>query len=135
VATQLATDIHFTRSEAVARNLPLRLSLHSGPNASCYVVQTGLPAQCSCLSSENGTATCTGDAKPIKTVMLPADQKVSLQANVSSLLFDPLHGTATPAGTLRVLGAGDRAIHHVVNLMGRVRTCTPSGSVPAYRNC
>ena len=54
------------------------------------------------------------------------------------MLFDPLHGTSTPAGTLKITGASGRAVQHVVNVMGRVRTCSPQGAAPAlagYRVC
>ena len=40
----------------------------------------------------------------------------------ASMRFDPVRGTATPAGTLRIVGAEGRAIHHVVSAMGRVRS-------------
>jgi type IV fimbrial biogenesis protein FimT len=132
-ATQLATDIQYTRSEAVARNQPVRLSVYSSPEASCYVIHTGLSAQCECGAA--GPATCSGDAQQIKTVVLAAAQRVSLQANVGSVLFDPLHGTSTPTGTLRVLGAQGRAVHHVINVMGRVRSCSPMNTTPGYRAC
>jgi type IV fimbrial biogenesis protein FimT len=132
-ATQLATDIQFVRSEAVARNQPVRLSFHASAEASCYVIHTGLSAQCTCPAA--GPAQCSGDAEQIKTVTLPAAQRVSVQANVASVLFDPLHGTSTPTGTLRVLGPQGRAVHHVVNVMGRVRSCSPLNSVPGYRAC
>jgi type IV fimbrial biogenesis protein FimT len=61
-----------------------------------------------------------------------------VQANVASILFDPLHGTSTPTGTLRVVADSGRAVHHVVNIMGRVRTCSPAGAAPVvagYRVC
>ncbi len=132
-ATQLATDIHYVRSEAVARNQPVRLSIHSNPDTSCYVIHTGLSAQCGCAAA--GPAVCTGGAEQIKTVVLAAAQRVSLQANVGSVLFDPLHGTSTPTGTLRVLGSQGRAVHHVINVMGRVRSCSPSNTMPGYRAC
>ena len=132
-ATQLATDIHHVRSEAVARNQPVRLSFYSNAQSSCYVVHTGLSAQCSCTGA--GPAQCSGDAEQIKTVVLPADQRVGVQANVASVLFDPLHGTSTPTGTLRVLGTQGRAVHHVINVMGRVRSCSPMNSMPGYRAC
>ncbi len=133
VASQLATDIHFVRSEAVARNQPVRLSFHSSADASCWVIHTGLSALCTCPTA--GPAQCSGDAEQIKTVSLPATQRVSVQANVGSLLFDPLHGTSTPTGTVRVLGSQGRAVHHVVNVMGRVRSCSPQSTLPAYRAC
>lgn len=132
-ATQLASDIQFVRTEAVARNEPVRLSFHATAAGSCYVIHTGNADQCACAAT--GPALCSGDARQIKTATLAAADRVALQANVGSLLFDPLHGTSTPTGTLRVLGANDRAIHHVVNVMGRVRSCSPQALVPGYRAC
>jgi type IV fimbrial biogenesis protein FimT len=132
-ATQLATDIQFVRTEAVARNLPVRLSFHATAEGSCYVVHTGNADQCDCDAP--GPATCTGDARQIKTVALTAADRVSLQTNVASVLFDPLHGTSTPTGTLRLVGRQGRAVHHVVNVMGRVRSCSPQGAMPGYRAC
>ena len=58
-----------------------------------------------------------------------------VQANVASILFDPVHGTSTPAGTVRVIGSTGRELRHVVNVMGRVRTCSPQGGVSGYRAC
>jgi type IV fimbrial biogenesis protein FimT len=132
-ATQLATDIQFIRTEAVARNEALRLSFHATSGGSCYVVHTGNADQCSC--SAPGPAQCSGAAREVKTVTIAAAERVTLQANAASVLFDPLHGTSTPTGTLRVIGASGRAIHHVINVMGRVRSCSPQAAVPGYRAC
>ncbi len=132
-ATQLASDIRFTRTEAVARNEALRLSLRPLAGGSCYVVHTGAADACTCPTV--GAATCTGDAQALRTVLLPGAARVTLQANMGSMLFDPVHGTSTPTGTLRLTGAGERAIHHIVNVMGRVRSCSPAGAVPGYRAC
>jgi len=132
-ATLFATDIQFVRTEAVARNTPVRLSFHATTEGSCYVVHTGNAAQCDC--SAPGPAQCTGDAVQIKTVRVPAGDHVSLQSNAVSMLADPLHGTVTPTGTVRVMGANGRAVHHIVNVMGRVRSCSPLGAMPGYRTC
>ena len=132
-ATQLATDVQFVRSEAVARNTPVRISFHATADGSCYVVHTGSVSQCDCVAA--GPAQCTGDARQIKTVRVAAADHVSLQPNVSSLLVDPLHGTVSPTATLRVIGTNSRAVHHVVNVMGRVRSCSPLAAVPGYRAC
>ena len=132
-ATQLATDIQFVRSEAVARNRAVRLSFHSAADSAGYVIHTGGAAQCACAAT--GPAVCEAGAEEIKTVHLPAAEKVGLQANVGSVLFDPLHGTSTPTGTLRVIGTQGREVRHVINIMGRVRSCTPLGAVPGYRTC
>jgi type IV fimbrial biogenesis protein FimT len=132
-ATTLATDIQFTRTEAVARNQALRLSLHAMADGSCYVIHSGAAAQCTCNAA--GPALCINGAQEIRTVILPTTDRVSLLANVSSVLFDPLHGTSTPTGTLRVVGADARAVHHIVNIMGRVRSCSPLAAMPSYRAC
>ena len=56
-------------------------------------------------------------------------------AITASVLFDPLHGTSTPSATFRILGRQGKAIHQVINVMGRVRSCTPTGGVAGYPNC
>ncbi len=132
VAAQLATDLQSVRTAAVARNEPVRLSFHADAAGSCYVIHTGAKAQCSCAGP--APAACVGGAEQIKTVWLPASQQVAVQASASSILFDPLHGTSTPTGTARVTGTPG-AIHHVVNIMGRVRSCSPEGALPGYRPC
>jgi type IV fimbrial biogenesis protein FimT len=136
-ATNLHADLQFVRQEAVLRNQPVRLSFYNADNGnSCYVAHTGNHADCSC--DTNGTANCAAPVQAIKTVAFSGADKVAVQANVSSILFDPLHGTSTPTGTLKVVAKSGRAVHHVVNVMGRVRSCSPqsnSTSVPGYRAC
>ena len=136
LAAQVVTDVQFVRSASVWRNEPLRLSFYSAAWGSCYVVHSGARNQCSC-AADTTAAVCTGDAVQLKTVSVPTSTGLSVQANVASILFDPLHGTSTPTGTLRVVSATAGSIHHIVNVLGRVRTCTPSGSpaLPGYRTC
>jgi type IV fimbrial biogenesis protein FimT len=131
-ANELAGDIQFVRTEAVARNRPVRLSLHGGAAPSCWIVHTGAAAQCSCAAQ--GPAICIGGAVQIKTVNLPATDRVGLASNVASMLFDPLHGTATPTGTLRVTDANGSEVRHIVNVMGRARSCSPNGVI-GWRAC
>lgn len=133
VAAQLATDIQFVRSDSVARNAPVRIGIQQLAGGSCYVIHTGAAAQCSCVAS--GPAQCSGGAREIKTVLLPARDGVALQASSASLLFDPLHGTVSPTATLRVVGRQGRAIHHVINLMGRARSCSPQAAVAGLPAC
>ena len=136
LAAQLATDVQFVRSASIWRNEPLRLSFYSSTWGSCYVVHSGARHQCSCAAN-TPAATCTADAVQLKTVSVPASTGLSVQANVASILFDPLHGTSTPTGTLRAMSVTAGSIHHIVNVLGRVRTCTPIGSpvLPSYRTC
>lgn len=132
-ATQFATDVHHARIESVARNQPVRLTLQQSAQGSCYVVHTGPAAQCTCTGSV--PAVCSGDAREIHTVALPVASGITLVANASSVLFDPLHGTSTPSATFRVLGRHGQAVHHVINVMGRLRSCAPAGGVAGYPNC
>jgi type IV fimbrial biogenesis protein FimT len=135
-ASQLASDLQFVRVSAVARNQRLRFSLYSLPTdaaGSCYVIHTGAADACRCGNS--GPAVCDNGASEIRTVRLPATERVLVKANVSSIVFDPVHGTSSPAGTVRVIGSNGRELRHVVNVMGRVRTCSPQAGVAGYRAC
>jgi type IV fimbrial biogenesis protein FimT len=136
LVAQVATDVQWVRSASVWHNEPLRLSFYSAAWGSCYVVHSGARNQCSCVANTTA-AVCMGDAVQLKTVAMPTSTGLSVQANVSSILFDPLHGTSTPTGTLRVASTTAGAVHHIVNVLGRVRTCTPNGSpaLPGYRTC
>lgn len=131
-AAQLATDLQTVRTESVARNAALRVSFHADAGGTCYLIHTGAKALCSCSLAAPGT--CTGDAVLVKAVYLPAEQRVAVGASAGSILFDPVHGTSTPAATARVTGVPG-AIHHVVNVMGRVRSCSPDGRIAGYRTC
>ena len=132
-AASLAADLRFVRTEAIAQQRPLRLSLRTNAGASCWIVHTGAAAQCAC--GADGAAVCTGGAIAIKSVVLPSAERLAITGNVGSIVFDPLHGTSTPAGTLRLVAVNGRAIHHVVNVVGRVRTCSPGALVPGHPAC
>ena len=131
-AALLETDIMYTRSLAVARNQGVRMGFEATPAGTCYVIHTGAANACGCNAA--GVAVCDAGAQPLRTVHFPASGMVGLRANVRSILFDPRLGTSTPTGTLRVVGRSNAAIHQVVNIMGRVRSCSPTG-VNGYPSC
>jgi len=61
VAAELANDLQFVRTEAVARNQGVRIGFGSeSGGARCYVIHTGAAGACSCLGG-NG-ASCKADA-------------------------------------------------------------------------
>src|SRR5438034_5315409 len=91
-AVELATNLMFARSEAVSRNESVRVSFQTIDAGTCYVVHTGSADDCECSGS--GPAQCANGAREIKTVLLPAGRAVTLQSNVSSMLFHPVRGTA-----------------------------------------
>lgn len=132
-ASQLATDLQYVRSMGVARNQGLRIAFTAASDGSCYVIHTGARDACSCSAS--AAPVCTGTAEALKSVQVPASGPARLQSNVASMLFDPVRGTTTPAGTVRVHDERGQAIEHVVNVMGRTRTCSPNGSIKGYPAC
>lgn len=132
-AAQLHTDLQLARSEAVARNRTLRMSFGTSASGSCYVVHTGAAASCSCDAS--GVPVCTSGAEALRSVQFESGGRVQLQSNVASMVLDPTKGTVSPTGTLRVLSADGRAVHVVVNIMGRARKCSPGAAVPGYPAC
>jgi len=133
-AGELAADLQHARLEAVLRNENVHWSVQAdGDGATCYLLHTGAAGACQCGPS--GTARCDAPAEALKTVALATDRGVALQASASSVLFAAEHGTATPAATLRLSGRDGRAVQHVVNVMGRVRTCSPQGQLTGYRSC
>jgi type IV fimbrial biogenesis protein FimT len=132
-AIELAADLQWLRSEAVARNRTLRLSVKTGLQGSCYVVHTGALDTCECLLE--GPAVCSAGSEAMKSVLLPAARPIRLESNVSSMVYDPLHGTTTVGATLRLVDTRGRSIRHVVNILGRVRSCSPSGEVAGYKPC
>ena len=130
-AAQLETDIHYARSLAVARNRPLRISFDNA--AGCYVIHSGAAQQCSCAA--DGSAVCQGDAKAERSVRLAAGSTLSLKSNVRSVVFDPVRGTSTPTATIRFETTNGQALHQVMNLMGRVRSCSPAPALSGYAAC
>lgn len=132
-ATQLANDLQYIRSEAVARNVGLRIAFGSDAAGSCYMIHTGVAGACTC--SAKGASACTGSAESLKTVQLPGSAPVRMHSNVASMLFHPVRGTTTPAGTLRVFDTRGQEVKHVVNIMGRTRSCSPGASIKGYPVC
>lgn len=133
VAAQLETDIHHARMLAVAQNRTLRLSLHSGAAGSCYLVHTGTVDNCRCSVGEEPV--CTAGARSLRAEHFATGERPQLESNVRSIVFDATRGTSTPTGTFRVVGRDAKAVHLVVNVMGRVRACTPTPGLTGYPAC
>lgn len=132
IAAQLATDLQFARSQAVALNTSVRFSLREHAGGTCYMVHTGPAASCHC-GDIGQTAGCSAPGEMLRSVSLRADD-AQVRANVRSLVLDPVRGTVTPTATLRVEGRDGQAIHQIVSLVGRVRSCSPQG-LAGERRC
>lgn len=133
-AVELSNDLQYLRSEAVSRNEAMRISFRSDAGGACYVLHAADAEDCSCAS--DGSARCEGDAgQPLRSVGLRHADGVTLASNVASIMIDPRLGTSTPGGTIRLSDAAGREIRHVVNIMARVRSCTPGSRLPGWRRC
>lgn len=133
-AALLETDIHVARSIAISTGQPVRLvtqALDSG--GSCYLLHSGPDGACDC--GPQGEARCEAGTEPLRHEVLPAAGGVALAALPRPLIFDGRKATVTPTATLRLTARDGRAIHQVVNIMGRVRSCSPGGTVPGLRPC
>lgn len=132
-AAEFETDVQFARSLALQRQQTVRVRLPSPGEGRCWVVHTGSRDACRC--SPAGVAECTGQAEVLRSAPVDRTLALRLEANVRSIAFDPQHGTATPAATVRFSAPDGRAVHQVIGIMGRVRSCTPSPPLPGYRPC
>lgn len=132
-AAQLETDLQLARAAAVARNQVLRLDFASDAAGSCYVVHDGSAGDCRCDAT--GLATCSPGVEVVRSQRLPGGPgTVGLRSNVRSMAFDPTVGTVTPTASLR-LSAPVGELRLVVNVMGRVRSCTPDRVLPGLPVC
>src|SRR5262245_8868674 len=62
-AAQLETDVQFARSQAVAMNHTVGLTLREVNGATCYIVHTGPAANCGCSGQSPNSASCSGGSE------------------------------------------------------------------------
>jgi len=133
VAALLETDLRLARAMALAQDAPLRFEVQvPAAQSSCYLIYSGPAGSCSCRS--DGTASCQAGGRTWRAAAQPAEDGVRILHSGRPLLFDPGKGTVTPTATLVVTDRDGLAIHQIVNLMGRVRSCSPQG-VGGLRAC
>jgi type IV fimbrial biogenesis protein FimT len=131
-ADGLRTDLQFLRTAAVSRGRTLWLGTQGG-NGSCYVLYAGGRGDCSCRPA--GAAACAAGAEVLKVVGFEPDAAVQLPAGNTLLAVEPERGMVTPTATLKLVGRGGEAVHTLVNVMGRVRACSPGAAVPGFKAC
>lgn len=131
-AAQLETDLQLARSAAVAANAVLRMDFASGAQGSCYILHDGAAGDCAC--GADGAPVCSAGVTPQRSVFFPDADPVRLHANVHSIGFDPTKGSVTPTASIR-LQAQAGELRLVINVMGRVRSCTPDVALPGHHAC
>lgn len=136
-AAAFESDLQQARAFAWASGQVVHLAFRTASGGGgCYVLHTGEPGDCRCDAAQPAAApVCDAGAQALRVAPWPAGSGVVLASNVASATFDPLRGTVTPAFTLRLTGPQSAALHQVVNVMGRVRTCTPDPSWKSWPGC
>ena len=138
VSAQFNADLQWLRSAAVTRHRILRMSFQDTTAGTCYLVHSGDTDACRCSADARAEpeVVCADGTELLRAALVPASRRIHLRANVASLRVDPRHGTFTPTGSIEVSTLdGSSGLRHVVNILGRVRTCTPGPRFPGYTAC
>ena len=130
---QLETELQYARSLAVARNEAVRFSFETRGAASCYVIHSGGPNECSCIGGQ--APVCTHGAEAVRSAWFGPDSPVSVRSNSRSVGFSAHNRTVTPTATMEITNRRSEALRLVINIMGRVRSCTPTAAVQGYARC
>ena len=133
VASQIESELQHARSQAVASGETVRVGFSQSAQGSCYVIHTGSPRQCTCQA--DGTASCSGDAQALRTVAQPQVGGIQMRSSAKEIGFDATHGTVTPTTTLQLQNERGDQVHLVVNVMGRIRSCSPAPATNGYARC
>lgn len=132
-AGTVETDVQYARSMAMTADMPVRLSIQTNPDGgSCTVVHTGDAHACRCDGRQHYH--CTGPATLLRLSEQPFKRGASIVGKERSLVFSPSHGTVTPTATLVLTDTNGRSLRKIVNVMGRMRTCSEDG-FPGIPNC
>jgi type IV fimbrial biogenesis protein FimT len=134
-AAMVETDVQFARGQAVALNRTVHLTLREADGGTCYVVHTGPAANCSCDAEVPGAAACDNGSTLLRAVSYGSQGMVQVRSASRSVSFDPVRGTVTPTATLRVQARDGRTIHQIVNVLGRVRSCSPQSGLSGETAC
>lgn len=140
VAAEIATHLQQARSEAVARNVPVRVTFINN----CLVVHTW-PVGAAAPTCPGGVVTSAAPVTVIAPVVrVASDVTVTLEPTatpLSAYQFDWTNGlmTTEPAGLVGhgvVVGsaAGPWQLRVRVSPVGRVEVCTPNG-LAGYAAC
>ena len=140
IASELSSDLHYARSEAVSRNATVRVTFGSG----CYLLTAqpdGSSASSTCSQTSNPTL--GAGAVNIKQVQLQSGASASLSPNdsLTYIEFDPVRGiasfsTGSGSGSVDINSSvGSWQLRANVTAVGSMTVCSPSGTVKGYASC
>lgn len=134
VAAQVETELQFARSAAVAQRQSVHAAFGTDKHGSCYVVHTGSRGDCIC-SAAAATPDCKPGAQSLATSRFQVADKLEVTSNSPSMAFDSVKGTVTPTATISVRGAELHERRLVINVMGRIRSCSTRPGDPLIADC
>lgn len=118
------------RDWAFNQQRDVRLDLHRDGSA-CLLLHDGARGACTgCL----GAAVCQSGVRLLARTQ-PLPRGLAATANSASQAWSAGPRVVTPTGTWQIALADGRAIHHVVNVAGRMRVCSPQGRVSGLAAC
>jgi type IV fimbrial biogenesis protein FimT len=160
IASQLATDMQYARSEAISRNqfVGVLWRNEAGEDNTCYTafVSASQPASAAALAptlcncNQPVGSVCTGDMREVRTVQVPRGNSIQLRLHYEQpqwLTFDPIAGNVKgrAANTAELNDVEEFCVEATRNPRGRLRVgikksgrsaiCTPDGSVPGIALC
>jgi type IV fimbrial biogenesis protein FimT len=139
-AQALVEDLQWSRSEAIRRNAEVYLTIDTG--AWCYSVAT--LRDCGCGASDQasgGACRQPADAPPLlKVVSGDAFPGVRISSHTFGggrpvAAFEPRRALAVQSGSLTLASDQGVELRVVLSLLGRVRLCSPGGSLWGYPSC
>lgn len=131
-AGEFVSAVQTARLESRMRPNGAQLDVQTISGGSCMIVHTGPAGACTC--SADGSASCKPGVEMLRmtTIATPAARVSPARL---SLQFSAERGTVTPTATVKFIDAKGRALHQIVNIMGRTRSCSPDGAVAGYPAC
>jgi type IV fimbrial biogenesis protein FimT len=138
--TEFGTDLQYARSEAVARNAPVRITF----GTRCYVLTEqptdGTAPTSSCTQTANPVlGTGVSLVKPVQITGASTD--FTPLASLAWIEFDPVRGIATfstgaASGEVMVTASGGTPqLRAVVQTVGRFCIDSPDSSIRGYSAC
>ena len=143
INAELVTDVHFARSESVARKRTVVITFHSDDaQMTCYTIfdiDTTPGPECDCRKPLGSACDGVPLVTEIKTVQVPRSTSVTLQhpaAPAHSVSFREPQGLADP-NDFRVTVASSISgkLRTATNVLGRPQACSPDGSIVGVPQC
>ncbi len=121
-AAMIEAEVQLARAWATTHNRNVRLEVQHVRHGSWVIVHAGDKG--ACRKADDGSTQCASGTPLVSARFHDTSTGVRLANPGLSLAFSASRGTVTPTSTIRLTGGDGVGLNQVVNLMGRVRTCS-----------